>query len=194
MATRHIRMMVVVGTASFTLAAAIVTAQGDPLPQSISGPSSEQPPVTVVDPQLADNFALFRRQQRADEPLVGTGPFGANLALARRADTGVGSVWVVPGRGVVCLRAADSVGSGWACATTAEATSGVLMLTMREALGDSGRLFGVLPDGASHAELDVDAHAVALDVGPDAVFGARTDQPSMVGYDDGGERRTTAAP
>ena len=192
---KRITMLIGVAAATFAATAAIVGAQGDPQPQNLSDVAAEQPAATGIDQAATADFAVFRRSQRVGEALDGTGPFGANLALARRADTAAGTLWIVPGRGVVCLRAEDEAGSGWSCAAEAQAASGALMLAMR-APGDAsgGRVFGLLPDGAAKPTLATADGDVPVPVGADGAFGMKAAAHATLSYDEGGAERTVEAP
>ena len=193
MSIRRAAVVAGVAAASFGLTAAIVGAQSGPTPQTLAGMSPSQPAADSVDPALSTDFQVFRRAQRPGEALDGTGPFGANLALARRVDTAAGPLWVVPGRGVVCLRADDGVGSGWSCATDGQAAGGSLMLAMRGAT-EEARLFGLLPDGASQPVLTTASGSAGVDPGADDVFGANVDGAGTLHYYEGGESRTVSTP
>lgn len=66
-----------------------------------------------VSAEQARSFAILRRAQSNDDPLPSEhgdpfdrgfiGQRGLNPALARRATTPVGAVWVVPGNGHIAL-------------------------------------------------------------------------------------------
>jgi hypothetical protein len=195
MPIKRFLIMSSVAAASFAVTAAVVGAQGGPQPQTLADVPANQAAATDVDPSLARDFAAFRRSQRAGEARDGVGPFGANLALARRVDTAVGSVWIVPARGVVCLRAEDSAGSGWTCAAETQAAHGALMLAMRTSGDESGaRVFGLLPDGASAPVMTTTGGSTAkVDMGPDGAFGVQAGRGTLE-YDQGGARRTVTAP
>jgi len=85
--------------------------------------------------------------------------YGANVALARRADgLTAGAAWVVPGTGAVCLLSASSLNSegspipgmpgGGVCTTTASVTAGTTYV-VSGSRNDPGVEFlaGIVPDG-----------------------------------------------
>lgn len=192
---KRITTLIGVGVASFAATAAIVGAQSDPQPQNLSDVAAAQPAATEIDQAAAADFVVFRRSQRVGEALDGTGPFGANLGLARRADTAAGPVWIVPGRGVICLRAEDEVGSGWSCAAEAQAALGALMLSMRTPGDDAdGRVFGLLPDAAATPTLASPDGDAPVPVGADGAFGMKAGAHATLHYDEGGAERTVEAP
>jgi hypothetical protein len=96
--------------------------------------------ITAVPEEQAAAFALVRRSQiptdllpedrwgRYQEGRVGQ--LGLNPALARRAETPLGNVWVIPGDGWICLSLAASPGpssldgGGLTCNRTVRAIAG----------------------------------------------------------------------
>lgn len=96
--------------------------------------------ITAVPEEQAAAFALFRRSQIPADLLSEDrwgqyqegriGQLGLNPALARRTETPVGNVWVIPGDGWICLSLAASSdpssfdGGGLSCNRTEQAMAG----------------------------------------------------------------------
>jgi hypothetical protein len=155
---------------------------------SDSRPDPDASRATSVDGAQAAAFRVLRRAQNSSDAVTGqvSGPFGANLDLARSVQTSAGRVWVVPARGEVCLRALDGVGAAWSCAPTSAAADGALMLSLRKP--DSAApvaVFGLVADNVDLVEL-----ASAGAEGPvsvvDNVFGAKVVRPKAVTLHRGG--------
>jgi hypothetical protein len=134
-----------------TGAAVALTASSDNNPtESLGTTSAVRSEPTEVPPDQAASFAILRRPQREGDALRGrgSGPFGANLDLARAVDTEAGTVRVVPANGMICLRGEDEAGSVWTCVPPDVAEASKLVLTSRDADGNLLSAVGVLPDGA----------------------------------------------
>jgi hypothetical protein len=134
------------------------------------------PKVGEVSAQLAENFAILRRPQVESDRLPGChvtmfegggiGRCGLNPALARRAATQTGDVWVVPGNGYVAL----DVG-GIVCTRTAVvAMQGMVTWT---SLGKDGKdiVHGLVPDGVEEVTLVAANNASITVVINDNVYG-----------------------
>lgn len=97
-------------------------------------------------------LALFRIEQRPGDPVdLGTGPNGANPALARTVSTEHGKLAVVPGKGAICLY---FVGGG-GCGPVVETVETGLAIREYGADGLS-RAFILVPDGVSEIAVEVD--------------------------------------
>ena len=123
-------------------------------------------------------FAVLARPRRAADAFAavrpGSGPFGANPALARsvsepRGQLSSGLVSVVPAHGAVCLRV--PIGrdiAQWWCQPLAAATRGGLLAAIRPAgpLRASDQLIvGLVPDGVRNVLItsaDGAAHLIAV--------------------------------
>ena len=131
--------------------------------------------VPYVEAAQKQAFSVLARPQHKGDAIDTTqaGPFGTNLQLARSAATDEGDVSVLPGDGVVCLRADDEDGQGYACGPTDEVEEGVLMLSTHQN-GGSVLVYGLVPDDAGDVELTTPDGTETLDV-TDNVFAAELD-------------------
>ena len=131
--------------------------------------------VPYVQVAQKEAFSVLARPQHKGEAIDTTqaGPFGTNLQLARSVETSEGDVLVLPGDGVVCLRAEDENGYGYACGPTDLVEDGVLMLAMHQDDGDV-LVYGLVPDDAGDVELTTPDGTETLDV-TDNVFSAELD-------------------
>lgn len=111
--------------------------------------------VAVVQPDIANNFALFRAQGATPMPadlakaLGSPTKFGRNAALARKITTPSGTGWVIPGDGFICLAVPDPVdGYGESCTATDVVVKQGLWVGLRGDGPDAKSLDTVLvPDG-----------------------------------------------
>lgn len=118
--------------------------------------------ITAVRREQAAAFALLRRAQVPSDLLPEyrwehyrngpVGQLGLNPALARRADTSVGNVWVIPGDGWICLSLPASPhpssldGGGVMCNTNRHAIDG-RMVTWSSSRSGAGMIVqGLVPD------------------------------------------------
>ena len=123
-----------------------------------------------IAPEQAAALGILSRAQTPTDaiPQSGVAPlvdgsfvdrYGANVALARRADgLTAGAAWVVPGTGAVCLLSASSLNAdgspiagmpgGGVCTTTASVTAGTTYV-VSGSRNDPGVEFlaGIVPDG-----------------------------------------------
>jgi len=132
--------------------------------------------VPYVEAAQKDAFAVLARPQHDGEAIDTTqaGPFGTNLQLARSVDTSEGDVYVLPGNDVVCLRAEDDAGDGYACGPTDLVEDGVLMIAMHDQDEGAVTVYGLVPDDAGDVELTTPDGTETLDV-TDNVFSAELD-------------------
>ncbi len=127
---------------------------------SSPGRSQAQAEVTAVPAAQAASFSILRRRQRPADAfatlMAGSGPMGANPALARtavepRGGLSAGAVSVVPAAGAICLRIPFPQGGAfWECQPLAQALRGRLIAAVRPPgpLGDGRQLLvGLVPDG-----------------------------------------------
>jgi hypothetical protein len=88
--------------------------------------------------------------------------FGMNAALARRAETDAGAVWVIPGNGNTCLvtnvapvatGGTDVSQGGASCASDDDAAAGTLVMstTLDAAKPPHELIAGLVPDGVDQA-------------------------------------------
>jgi hypothetical protein len=96
---------------------------------------------------------------------------GLNSALARRAVTQIGDVWVVPGNGYLALVVAGGVG----CTETGVvAEKGTMVWTSDDG---QGIVHGLVPDGVTEVTLVDSRNAAASVLVRDNVYGARLAAP-----------------
>jgi len=146
-------------TAAVTAAASSLLAGGsDARRGHDSAPTLTE--IRAVPHAQAASFGILRRPLRSTDPFrglhPGSGPFGANPALARtvsepRGGLSAGLVSVVPANGWVCLRVPFAAGGAqWWCQTLALARTAKLVMALRPAgpLRDGAQLLiGLVPDG-----------------------------------------------
>jgi hypothetical protein len=152
------------------------------------------PEVRAVPAGEAASFRILRRPLRAGDAFAavrpGSGPVGANAALARTvrvpgAGLAGGAVSVVPANGWVCLRIPiGGGGAGWWCQTLALAREGKLIIALRPPgpLRRAGRQFlaGLAPDDVRSVSVTTTAGA-RLRVGVHSnVWSAVIDAPLSV--------------
>jgi hypothetical protein len=143
------------------------------------------------DAGVASSYALLRRAVTSQDALPSSfvdksarylGGWerrtGANLALARRADTGSGAVWIVPGVNRTCILSSRSASSPEVdvvvCGSAEAVTSGQLASSLISADGRDfvaglapdgvGSVTLTLDDGSSHV-VDVHSNVYAADLG-----------------------------
>jgi hypothetical protein len=121
-------------------------------------PIEALPAVTEIHRDQSSLFGILRRlqvdgdripEERRDVYTNGMiGRLGLNAALARRARTDAGDVWVAPGDGFVCL----DVG-GMCCNTTEVAGAQGLVTWTSARSGASTIVHGLVPDGVEEVVL-----------------------------------------
>jgi len=158
-----------------TGAVLVLSGGGSAVADRLESPSAASKIEAVQAPQK-QAYAVLERPQQAGDALGTTrvGPFGTNLQLARSVETSEGDVHVVPGDDVVCLRAEDEVGHGYACGPTDVVEDGVLMIALHDQSDDSVTVYGLVPDDAGDVELTTPDGTETLDVA-DNVFSAELD-------------------
>lgn len=133
--------------------------QADPEPAE-SGRSAGQQPIGAVEPEQARNYGVFRREETASDRLADpvvrivekgmTQEQGVAAGLARRAQVTASNdaVYVLPGRGWLCLYVDDpeSQSGSATCSRTADALRGWFLLIEWPSPGIT-RVTGVVPDG-----------------------------------------------
>ncbi len=121
-------------------------------------PDAALPKVTEIHADQSSVFGILRRPQvdcdripeeRREEDTNGmVGRLGLNAALARRARTDAGDVWVIPGNGFICLDV------GGMCCNTSEVARAQGMVTWTSARSDDSTIVhGVVPDGVEEVVL-----------------------------------------
>jgi hypothetical protein len=162
-------------------------AQGDPAPPPTVIEPDGQPRKAAVDPAEAAAFTILRRPQHAGDALPGrpSGPFGANLDLARGADTPLGSIRVVPASGgQLCLRVQTASKLAWTCTSVKFAAQGRLVLTFRGVdRGGPAEIFGLVPDGAREVRIASARGETAHPV-TDNLYAATADGPRSISFTD----------
>lgn len=190
---------VAIAAATGLLTAAVVQAQLTSTDNS-AAPAldlSTLPMVTSVPDNEATILSVLRRKQRAGDALdtSATGPYGANLRLARAVDTPGGPLRVVPANGHVCLRGEDNVGSLWTCSPTARvAAQGAVLTSRSQANYDILAVYAVLPDGASDATLSGPTGQHAVSINENVVASAPTDDTKLSFRDSSGTQHTLILP
>jgi hypothetical protein len=125
--------------------------------------------IAAIPEEQADAFRILRRPQLQTDLLpedrwehYGIGRFGQlglNPALARRAQTPLGNVWVIPGEGYICLSLASSPdsssldGGGMTANTTQAALTGRVTAWSASRSGAGQMVQGLVPDAITEVEL-----------------------------------------
>jgi hypothetical protein len=114
--------------------------------------------VTEIDPGQSSAFGILRRprvdsdrvpEERSEAYKNGMiGRLGLNAALARRARTEFGDVWVVPGNGFICL----DVGGRGCSSSKAARDKGMVTWTSGRSK-ESSIVHGLVPDGVEEVVL-----------------------------------------
>jgi len=158
--------------ASLSVALADTLSSGSVSPQAFNA-GARATPVATADPADAAAFGILRQPVVAadaipaammppndatnDEPSVGM--MGANYALARKTTGlgGAGEAWVIPGDGVLCLRASASFQrtpnalGGEVCTSDKAALAGQLQALSGSPVNVPGIMLvtGLVPDGVT---------------------------------------------
>jgi hypothetical protein len=164
-------------------AAAIFQGGGGEAPQTVAAPfAAGATEISSVPAAEAAAFGVLRRPRTAadsfSEIRAGSGPFGANPALARTAPLTASSstlapqlVSVVPAANGVCLRVLERRSfAQWWCLPTARAASGALIVGLlppspSPRAARNQYLLGLVPNGVSSVEItstDGAGHKVAV--------------------------------
>lgn len=125
--------------------------------------------IRAIAEEQAAAFGILRRPQsdtdllpedRWDRYRMGRiGQLGLSLALARRARTPLGNVWVIPGDGWICLSLANSLdsssldGGGMTASSTEHAIAGRLITWTGSPSGTGQMVCGLAPDTVNAIEL-----------------------------------------
>lgn len=138
--TKHrktLATLVVVATTG--AASAVALAEDSPTPEITPAEANAKVTraVASVQPQISDNFALFRNQPASAVPaelveqIASPQRHGRNAALARTIQTPYGTGWVVPGDGFVCIAVPTTTqGHATSCVPTAVALKRGLWLRL----------------------------------------------------------------
>jgi hypothetical protein len=195
-----------VSMVSATAAAAAITASiaattwGNDAPAGAQLPSdpAAYAKVTTIQQDQAAAFSVLRRPVAAGDAINtdATGPFGANLRLARRVTADGLSAWVVPANQHICLRGMDAGYPVWSCTTEDEAAKGNLVLSLRDpATDEATAIYALVPDGSSTGTLrDNGAAGAAVAVKDNLAIKAGTDATTLSYNDKGGEAHTAPVP
>jgi hypothetical protein len=130
---------------------------------------------TAPDTTQASTFGIMRRDRTANDELPSrlasdltrqghfTGVFGANVDLARHVKLAAGNIWVVPGKGAICMYATSNLQpaseepgapSGGDCGLDSDATQGHLSIESEtDELPGKDFVAGIVPDGVSNVVL-----------------------------------------
>lgn len=135
-----------------------------------------RPKVAVVSAEQAESFAILRRRQVPSDRLSESrwkafdggmiGRFGVNPALARRAVTQAGDVWVVPGNGYIGLYL-----GGMGCDRTEVAARRGMVTWTSLRSGVQDLVHGLVPDGVEEVTLLAASNASTTVVVNDNVYG-----------------------
>jgi hypothetical protein len=125
--------------------------------------------ISVISKEQAGAFGILRRPQIETDLLpedrwgcyrMGRiGQLEFNLALARRARTPLGNVWIIPGDGWICLslassRDSSSLDSGGMTANRTESAIAGRMITWTGSRSGPGQMvWGLAPDTITAVEL-----------------------------------------
>jgi hypothetical protein len=136
--------------------------------------------VAVVSAEQAESFAILRRPQVETDQMPESrwkvfdgglvGRLGLNPALARRALTPVGDVWVVPGSGYIGLEV-----GGMSCERTEAAASRGMVTWTSLNSGVQDLIHGLVPDGVEEVTLLAANHASTTVSVNENVYGAVLD-------------------
>jgi len=136
-----------------------------------------RPMVTEVSADQAESFDILRRPQvqsdRLPEGLFDgglIGQLGLNPALARRAPTQLGDVWVVPGNGYIGLHNGDS-----SCNRTEDVAARGMMMWTSQRPDHQNLVHGLVPDGVEEVTLLAENGAMTTVVVTENVYGAVLD-------------------
>lgn len=140
------------------------------------------PKITDISADQARSFAILRRPQVEGDCLPasqwptfdqgGLGRRGLNPALARRATTALGDLWIVPGNGHIALYD----GSATCNSTELAASRGMVMWGSGRSHGHSV-VQGLVPDGVSRVTLITANRAASSVPVNDNVYAAALDAP-----------------
>ena len=136
--------------------------------------------ITALSAEQAENFAILRRPETADDRLSDerqeafrTGLVarqGLNPALARRARTSIGDVWIIPGSGTIAL----DVGGMSVARVDSAIARGTVTWTSTSS-GEQDIVHGLVPDGVQEVTLTASNGAATTVVVKDNVYGAMLD-------------------
>lgn len=187
-------------TAAAATAAIAATTWGDDAPSSaapVPAPAASVK-VNAVAPDQAETFGVLRRPVSAGDAVDtdATGPFGANLRLARKVTADGLTAWVVPADQHLCLRSTDAGYPVWTCTTTDEAAKGNLVMAVRDPATDKAKaLFALVPDGAGSGSLRRQGAAdAAVTVKDNLAIKADTDATTLSYSAPGGKSQTIPIP
>lgn len=158
-----IRIALLTAAAVASGGVALATGAGD---DETAPPPSGNSAVAQVEPDQAAAYAVLRRKQTAADRVPEehrafvesgmTDDFGASPGLSRRATTTASGnpVYVIPGRGHVCMYVIDELGGSGSCNRTSEAVKGYMVGSSSSA-GRPGivQIFGLVPDGVDEVVL-----------------------------------------
>lgn len=160
MTRARLTQVVVVSAALAVSGGALATGQDGSDP----APPPPQDAVRQVDPEQSSRYAVLRRERVATDELPAdhrgfvddqmTKDNGAAARLSRRAtNTPSGRpVFVLPGRGWICVYAVRGEGGSGGCNRTSEALKGYIVGTSAVAPGVT-QVVGLVPDGVSEVRL-----------------------------------------
>jgi hypothetical protein len=136
-----------------------------------------RPKVAVISAEQAESFAILRRSRVVSDRMPESrwtafaggmiGRLGLNPALARRAMTQLGDVWVVPGNGYIAL----DVG-GMGCDRTEVAASRGMVTWTSARGGLQDLVHGLVPDGVEEVTLLAVNNAPTTVIVNENVYGA----------------------
>jgi hypothetical protein len=163
--------------------------------------------VSDVPSGIAGSFGVFGRQRSAgDVPRVGSVGsvqwgqwsrlFGANVQLARRARVSSrDGLFLLPGRGAVCLSLVAGVEGMSTCASLAEAQAGRLIGSAVSSTGDENLVYGAVPDDVARVTITTKAgRDVSEAVVDNGYLTALAGEPVNVAYTVGGRRVVNDVP
>jgi hypothetical protein len=155
-------------------------AAGAPAAGRSRGERQAKPMITALSAEQAENFAILRRAETDEDRLPGerqeglrTGLVarqGLNPALARRARTSIGDVWIIPGNGNIAL----DVG-GMSVADVEGAIARGMVTWTSTSSREQDIVHGLVPDGVQEVTLTASNGATTTVAVKDNVYGAMLD-------------------
>jgi len=155
-------------------------AAGAPAAGRSRGERQAKPMITALSAEQAENFAILRRPETDEDRLpderqevLRTGLVarqGLNPALARRARTSIGDVWIIPGNGDIAL----DVG-GMSVAHVGDTIARGMVTWTSTPSREQDMVHGLVPDGVQEVTLRASNGATTTVAVKDNVYGAMLD-------------------
>jgi hypothetical protein len=198
---RAYRLGLLVLALTGTVAGGVAVADGS----GDDGPSGPLPQTVEVtggaSAQQLDAFSLMNRSITAADAVsdvtaaqvgdtLAVKAHGMNVALARRASTAVGAVWVTPGDGETCILVGDAASASGTtppdagvvgCLSDADAAAGKLVASLARIDRGSadGIVAGLVPDGVASVEFHFADGSTRVSDVHDNVYATKLDGPEV---------------